>query len=85
MLLCRTTLGSPQQVTDKKTKFARPSPGHHSVVAYAKERIDDSNFCFSEIVVYENAQVYPEYIVCYRRKPKRCAGWRLPAMCFPAQ
>ena len=83
LLLCRATLGSPQEVADKKTQFVRPSPGHHSVVAYQKELRADSDFCFSEIVVYENAQTYPEYIVCYRRKPALCAGWTLPTMRFP--
>lgn len=67
LLLCRVVLGNAQVMVDKDRTIQAPRAGHHSVVAYGKEARSDSTFAFSEFVVYDNDQVFPEYIIHYHR------------------
>ena len=71
LLLCRVTLGKAQGVSDKDRTLTSPVDGLHSVVAYQKEVNSSATFAFSEFVVYDNAQAYPQYIIYYRRRSQQ--------------
>jgi len=64
LLICRTMLGNIQIEKNKVIKpRLEPLEGYHSVVAYSSSIDKQSNFRFSEFVVYSQEQVYPEFIV----------------------
>ena len=58
-------------MSDKDRTLTSPKDGHHSVVAYPKVVSSSSTFAFSEFVVYDDSQAYPEYIVYYRRRKRQ--------------
>ncbi|CAJ1396346.1 unnamed protein product [Effrenium voratum] len=72
LLLCRVVLGnvnycdhvSPVSVSSELVASCKPSGSHHSVLG-DREKVHGT---FREFIVFDNHQVYPEYIVWYRRE-----------------
>ncbi|CAL1174051.1 unnamed protein product [Cladocopium goreaui] len=72
LLLCRATLGninycdhpSPVSISPSLVASCKAGGGYHSVLG-DREKI---NGTFREFIVFDNHQVYPEYIVWYQRQ-----------------
>jgi len=73
MLLCRVTLGhyyycdakAPWDMTETLEKACKPGGGYHSILG-DRERVRGT---YREFIVFDNDQIYPEYIVWYSRNP----------------
>ncbi|CAE6933372.1 tank-1 [Symbiodinium sp. CCMP2592] len=71
LLLCRAVLGnvlycdhpSPVEISASLVAACGERGGHHSILG-DREKV---NGTFREFIVFDNHQVYPEYIVWYRR------------------
>eukprot|EP00434_Breviolum_minutum_P024351 symbB.v1.2.021505.t2/scaffold1860.1/size98300/5 len=72
LLLCRTALGninycdhpSPVSISPSLVASCKAGGGFHSVLG-DREKV---NGTFREFIVFDNHQVYPEYIVWYQRQ-----------------
>eukprot|EP01135_Chromosphaera_perkinsii_P010150 Nk52_evm16s2039 gene=Nk52_evmTU16s2039 len=74
MFLCRVVLGEPYITSQKIVNLERPPPKpsggyglYDSVFGESQEHIPDSALKYREFVVYNQFQVYPEYIIYYKR------------------
>ena len=66
MLLCRVLLGKYTEVQEPCPRRTEAPKGFHSLIGTGKG-VDDS-LLFPEYVVYDKAQIYPEYIIHYVRE-----------------
>eukprot|EP01009_Symbiontida_sp_KSa7_P007730 NODE_4748_length_336_cov_240.439024_g4139_i0.p1 GENE.NODE_4748_length_336_cov_240.439024_g4139_i0~~NODE_4748_length_336_cov_240.439024_g4139_i0.p1 ORF type:complete len:71 (-),score=6.56 NODE_4748_length_336_cov_240.439024_g4139_i0:93-305(-) len=61
--------GRPQIMGSKDRTLTQPSAGFHSVVAPPASGVEYSTFAHTEVVVYDKASIYPEFVVHLSKRP----------------